>query len=369
MHRLSRKTASFGAVLAATMLLSACAPQEELEASQPEVIRPVKLFTIATNKAVDIRRFPGELKASMSADLAFRVGGQLTTLHAVAGQRVKKGDLLAQLDTADFQLQVDLAKANYRLATAQFSRVQAVYKQNATTKAQLDEAKASLDQAENALAKSQNQLSYTQLTAPFDGVISTVSTENFQYVNATQSLIHMQNIDQLDVVFQIPERLIANIQSSATAYQPSIVMDVAPSLSYVGQYKKHNTTPDTRTKAYNVTLSLMGAQSDTLTLLPGMTANVDVDISQLLGARNHTLVPVEAIFEASLAQGDSQRSVWVYNESTNKVELKSVVVGALQGDKIEILDGVKDGDRIVSAGVHSLTADTPVRPWTRERGL
>ncbi|MCZ2721434.1 efflux RND transporter periplasmic adaptor subunit [Marinomonas sp. 15G1-11] len=359
-----------GAVLSAILLLSACSSEDEtVVETKPDIIRPVKLFTINTQNAVDIRRFPGELKASQEADLAFRVGGQLQTLNAIAGKKVKKGELLAQLDPKDFQLKVDLAEANYRLAKATFNRVQSVYKQNATTQAQYDEAKASLDQAENALTQAKNQLSYTQLTAPFDGVISTVSTENFQYVNATQALIHIQNINQLDVVFQVPEKLIINIQSHEIAYKPSVVIDAAPSNVLIGKYKKHNTTPDDTTKAYDVTLSLQASNDKSITLLPGMTASIDINIGELLGAEKNILVPVEAVLEAHTPSGEANRMVWVFNPETNRVESRTITIGALQEDTIEVIDGLKDGDRIVSAGVHSLNKDIPVRPWTRERGI
>lgn len=358
-----------GALIASTALLNGCTQaDDDQEVVAPDIIRPVKLFTVETQTAKDIRRFPGELHASQDADLAFRVGGQLKTLKAVEGQTVKKGDLLAQLDPKDFQLQVELAEANYRLAKATFSRVQAIYRQNATTQSQLDESRAALDQAENALEQAKNQLSYTQLTAPFDGVISNVTSENFQYVSATQPLIHLQNIAQLDVVFQLPEALIANIQSSALDYQPRVVIDVASQVEFSGRYKNHNTMPDNTTKAYDVTLSLNTPQSiQHLTLLPGMTANIDVDINRLLGTRSHILVPVEAVFEQH--QNDASiRQVWVYNDN-NRVTQRPVKVGILQDNEIEILEGLEDGDRIVSAGVHNLDTNTPVRPWTRERGL
>jgi RND family efflux transporter MFP subunit len=358
-----------GAALLASLLLSACSSEEAEAEVKPDIIRPVKLFTINSQNALNIRRFPGELKASQEADLAFRVGGQLKNLNVIAGQNVKKGDLLAQLDPKDFQLKVDLAEANYRLAKATFNRVQSVYKQNATTLAQFDEAKANLDQAENALTQAKNQLSYTQLTAPFDGVIATVSTENFQYVNATQALIHIQNIKQLDVVFQVPEKLIINIQSHEVIYQPNVVIDAAPSNVFKSHYKKHNTTPDNSTKAYDVTLSLKENHDKSITLLPGMTASVDVNIGELLDVKQNILVPVESVLETHTETGESNLTVWVFNSESNRVESRIVKTGTLQENTIEIIEGLKDGERIVSAGVHSLNKDTPVRPWTRERGI
>lgn len=356
------------ATLAATLFLLACSPQEEATESQAEVVRPVKLYTVQSTQARNIRQFPAELQASQEADLAFRVGGQLKQLLVVEGQLIKKGELLAMLDPTDFALQVDLAEANIRLAKAQFSRIQAMYKQKATTQAQYDEARASLDQAENALATARNQLAYTKLYAPFDGVVSSVMTENHQYVQGTQALMHVQNNQTIDVTFQIPEALIAHIQRSEIDYKPNVTLDVAPNVVYLASYKKHSTVPNPQTKAYDVTLTLERGDDSQLTLLPGMTANVEVDLSRLIADRHHILVPVEAVFAGDNTQADV-RQVWVYNQQTQHVTQRNVKVGILQDRNIEILEGLEPGDQIVAAGVHTLTADMSVRPWTRERGL
>lgn len=176
MTRAKRLNLMMGVTLATSLFLTACSPESTEEtAAEKDIIRPVKLLTIESTDAINIRRFPAELQASEEADIAFRVGGQLQTLNVVAGQRVKKGELLATLDPTDFKLEVELAEANQRLADAQFKRIQTIFKQNATTKAEYDSSKANLDQANNALQTARNQLKYTKVYAPFDGVIATVN--------------------------------------------------------------------------------------------------------------------------------------------------------------------------------------------------
>ncbi|MBR7887549.1 efflux RND transporter periplasmic adaptor subunit [Marinomonas sp. A79] len=365
-----RTSTLIGLTLTASLFIAGCSPSEEETVVEKEIIRPVKLITIEATDAVNIRRFPAELKASEEADIAFRVGGQLMELKVVAGQRVKKGDLLAVLDPTDFKLQVELAQANQSLADAQFKRIQNLLRQNVTTQAQYDSTKATLDQANNALQTAKNQLKYTKVYAPFSGVISSVSTENFQYVSAAATLMHMQNIDDLDIEFQVPESLIVSIRSTNSDYRPNVVVDVAPSEPLTGVYKEHNTTPDETTKAYDVTLELIRQTSSQLTLLPGMTANVDIDLSRLLGQKKHVTVPVEAVLRREdTTTGQSNSTVWVYNQDTQQVSARVVKLGVLQNNQIEILSGLNIGDQVVAAGVSSLTDSMHVRPWTRERGL
>ena len=370
MNRVKRINMIAGATLAATLFLTGCSSDESEVSVEKEIIRPVKLITIDSTDAINIRRFPAELKASKEADLAFRVGGQLMNIHVVAGQRVAKGELLAALDPTDFSLQVELAEANQRLAEVQFNRIQTMLKQNATTKSQYDSTKATLDQANNALQSAKNQLKYTKVYAPFSGVISSVITENFQYVSATQALMHIQDIDNLDIEFQVPESLVVSIKNTQTDYMPKVIVDVAPDEELYAAYKEHNTTPNETTMAYEVTLHLIRKEDKIHTLLPGMTANIDINLNSLLGVQKHIVIPVEAVLRhEDTSTGKSNSTVWVFNSNTQKVEARSVVLGTLQGNLIEIKSGLNTGDQIVAAGVNSLTDDMQVRPWTRERGL
>lgn len=362
------KLCALSITLTASILLTACSKEEKVE--DKVVVQPVKLLTIDPSQVVNIRRFPAELKASEEADLAFRVGGQLSSLKVVAGERVKKGDLLAALDPKDYQLKVELAKANQQLAQAQFNRIQSMLKSNATSRSEFDESKATLDQTNNALETAKNQLSYTKLYAPFDGVIASKSTKNFQYVSATQTLMHIQNIDNMDVQFQVPENLVISIKSTRTGYQPAVILDAPPNAVFKGAYKEHNTQPDTSTMAYDVTLHLLRDGNDTQTLLPGMTANVELDLNKLQGKESHIVVPVEAVLRHENTQtGEANSIVWVYHKDTQTLEARKVTLGTLEDQKIEVTSGLHPDEQIVAAGVNDLTSDMKVRPLTRERGL
>lgn len=358
----------FVITFAATAFLAGCSSEENLETTT-QVIRPVKLYTIDATDVVSIRHFPAELKASDEADLAFRVGGQITRLEVKEGQRVERGQLLASLDPTDYQLQVELSQANYKLAKAQFDRIKTMLAKNATTQAQFDEAKATLDQTENALETAKNQLGYSELRAPYDGVIASLSIDNYEYVGATQTILHIQNIEQMDVEFQIPERLVANIQKVALQYHPQVSIDAVPSQTFEAVYKEHRTTPDVTTKSYDATISLLDTEDAPINLLPGMTATVDLDISQISGKPTHITVPIEAVMRRQTSEGNSQSVVWVYDPAAGTVSPREVSLGDMTNASIEITTGLNPGEQVVAAGVHDLTPDLTVRPWTRERGI
>ncbi|MFD1384461.1 efflux RND transporter periplasmic adaptor subunit [Rhodanobacter aciditrophus] len=354
----------------AAFLLSACSSEEETttEAAAP-IIRPVKLFTVDSTDAVSFRDFPAELKASAESNLAFRVGGQVTKLNVKEGERVKRGQVLASLDPTDYKLQVELSQANYDLAKVQFDRTKTMLSQRATSQAQYDEAKANLDQAQNALQTAQNQLGYSVLKAPYDGIIASLDIDNFEYVAATQTILHIQNIEQMDVVFQIPERLVANVRKVALEYHPKVSIDSAPNQTFEGVYKEHRTTPNETTKSYDATLSLLNSEKASINLLPGMTATVSLDISAISGRPTHITVPIEAVMRKQSNEGQKQSVVWIYNPVSETVSPRDVTLGDMTQSHIEITSGLSAGEQIVSAGVNSLANDMQVRPWTRERGI
>ena len=101
-------------------LIVACSKPTPTEVK--EVSRPVKIFTVQKPGSAYIRTFPGEVRATDEANLAFRVAGELTNIPAGRGKRVKQGDLLAQLDPSDHEAALDKAQAEFDLSRAQFNR-------------------------------------------------------------------------------------------------------------------------------------------------------------------------------------------------------------------------------------------------------
>ncbi|WP_086479295.1 efflux RND transporter periplasmic adaptor subunit [Oceanospirillum sanctuarii] len=354
--------------LSSTLLLAGCQKEEAVEASA-EIIRPVKLATIG-HQSVSIRYFPAEFVASQETDLAFRVSGELEKLPVTEGEKVRKGQLLAALDDQDFLLNVKQRQTAYDLAMLQHQRISAMVKQKAATQAQLDEVKTSMEQAETALQQAKNQLTYSAIKAPYDGVIAKVYADNYEFVSATAPIVKLENAETIDVRFQVPEDLIARIRKDNTSYLPQVSVESVPGKFFEARYKEHSTNPDPSTKGYDVILTMPRPNPDSVTLLPGMTAEVKVNVNELLGDPAFWLVPVEAVFMDEAKPVDSEdRSVWVYNSEDHRLTKRAVTIGELQGDMIQVTSGLREGEQIVAAGVHAIKEGMEVRPWVKERGL
>ena len=175
------------ALVAASLLLSACSKPVPPE----EPIRAVKVMTVGVDSMRSGAEFAGEVRARVESRLGFRVGGKIVRRQAELGQRVKAGDVLAQLDPQDYQLaaaaakaQVSAAQTNRDLAAADFKRYKELRDQNFISGAELERrdaslkaAQAQLDQA-NAQGTAQgNQAAYTTLVADVSGVVTAVEAE------------------------------------------------------------------------------------------------------------------------------------------------------------------------------------------------
>jgi RND family efflux transporter MFP subunit len=353
------------------LAVSACSRPEP--PPPPEVARPAKIFTVEGPEALLIRSFPGEVRASDTADLAFRVGGELIEFPANRGIEVKQGDLLARLDPDDYQAAVNQALAEHELAVAQFNRAAELVDRKLISQADYDKRLAMMKVRRADLTRAENNLDYTRMFAPFDGVIARRLAENFESVASGQVVLVMQTIEMIDVSVDVPESIIARVERTRANRDPQPVevrFGSARDRTYTALYKEHEAHTDAATLTFKVTFSL--PVPDDLNVLPGMSATVIADLSSLFAeeAVNTTLVPIEAVFSAEDQPLDSEyKQVWIVNPETMRASRRDVKVGPLTGQKIALMEGLEEGDQIIVAGVNGVVEGMLVRPMRRERGL
>ena len=351
-------------------LIVGCADTDPVVDTRSDV-RPVKMIRLHSNQDADWRNFPAQVQASDKTDMAFRVAGEVQSLPVNSGQVVEKGQLLAVLDPTDYQVQADAAKARFNLAKSQFKRVQSMLEKGVASDAQFDQAQAEMDIARASLNGAQNSLAYTKIYAPFNGVVSNVFTEMHQTVGPMQPVMRLQSESQLEITVQLPENIIAQVRQDeqAAGYRPRVVFSALPDKVFYASYKEHSSEADPRTGAYNLVLSL--ASPVGLNILPGMTANVKVDLNKILQRTKHSFsIPASAVFsDDETALKSDFKNIWVVDEAEMRAVKRQVKVGRLKNDGIEILDGLTGGELIVTAGVHQIVNGQPVRAWVNERGL
>jgi len=337
-------------------------------ATKAQVVRPVKTSKLGMSSHELTRRYPAQIYASRRAELSFRVAGKVVKLWVSEGDTVKKGKTLAQLDPADYQLAVNDAKAQFHRSKSNYERAKALVDKGHISRMDYDKLESEFKSASAGLARAKNDLAYTSLRAPFDGRVAKRYIQKFEEVQAKQSVFSLQSQDKLDVKFNVPESVILRIRRRTT--QVDARKRVAERTPYVFVvfsnsekkypllFKEIATRADEKTRTFEVTFTLDAPKK--ITVLPGMTAEVEVNFSAVYEKGSKGLwLPVSAVFADP--EGSKRQFVWLVDEANMQVSLHDVQVGRLSGDQIEVLSGLNGDERIVTAGVHSLRQDQKVR--------
>jgi len=353
--------------LLAAFLFAGCS-KEEVEV--PPVIRPVKILEVGALEQGLSRAFPGSVVANHSVELAFRVSGQISQWPITEGQEMKTGETVAQLDQRDYKAALGRVQAQYsgavasrKEAAANMSRAEQLLPSGAIAQVTYDEMVAVFENAkarEAAIAqeirKAKLDLEYTTLVAPFDGVVSAKYVENHENVNAQQPVIRYEDINSVDIVIEIPEFVwgrVSRAQAEGREAATSLVatFDAHPDRGYQVAVKEYQTTANPETQTYSVKLTM--EQPDDFKVFPGMTAKVEAALADI--SSDGFSVPIQSVFGGN----DGAKFVWIVGEDMI-VKAQPVTTGEMSGSDIIILEGLKGGEKVVTAGVNTLLPDTKV---------
>jgi membrane fusion protein, multidrug efflux system len=347
----------------AAVLLAGCAKQEPA----PEPVRAVKLMTVGAQALEFEREFPGEVRARSEARLGFRVPGKLLTRSVEVGQKVRAGQLLAQLDAADYQLAVQASQAQIQAARTQRDLAAADLKRYADLKAQgfisgaelerrdatLRSAQASLDQAQAQSQNQSNQQAYTALRADRSGVVVAVEAEPGQVLAAGTPVVRIADDGPRDVVVSVPEQQVAALKVGQKAW----VRQWTGGAGRGAMVREVAASADPLTRTFSVKLGLDGGGQE----LPlGSTAYITwakADVAQ---------APIKLPTSALWAKGQDS-AVWVFDAASHTVKAQAVAVATADGNQAVIAAGLKGGEQVVVAGVHVLAEAQKVTVYKEKK--
>jgi membrane fusion protein, multidrug efflux system len=347
-----------------------------------EEVRPVKTMLVAAGDRPNVRSFPGRVEASRMVDLAFQVPGVLVRLPIREGERVSKGTVIAQLRQDEFQArlqamqgQLDQARAQLgasesRLTNAktESERYGRLVDSSAVSRSDFDAAQTTFTAAqegynaqqaavrslEGRMAEAKLQLGDSTLRAPYDGVVAQRLVDEGQNITPNSPVVRFQNVNDIDIVVDVPESFIADDIRSSAIQQSVAELSVAPGRQFPVHVKEVAQIADPRTQIFEVRFALKAPPG--ITALPGMTANVTITTRGTRGPSNRLLVPIAAVAK----QDTGEQVVWVLG-SDQTVHRKPVKMGAPTENQIEIVSGLQTGDRIVVAGAPFLREGMKVR--------
>ena len=337
--------------------LAACSKPKPVE----ESTRPVQVVVVDYAKTLVTANYSGEVRVRHEPALSFQVPGKIAKRLVDVGTVVKPGQLLATLDPTDYRLSEAEAAAQLNAAQAELSQARkdllhasnllakeltsqpnAERRQNAVHAA---EARAA--QAQATLGLSARKSGYAELRAEQAGVIASVEAESEQVIAAGQTIFRLARTEEKEVVASIPENRLDNLQ---TASNIKVSLWAKPGKFYSAKVREISPGVDALLRTFTVKVSILAPDDD---VRMGMTATVHVQQPE---PRPFARLPLTAV-----SQKDNQTVVWIYDASTQTVHPQPVTLGGYEAEHAKIFDGVKSGDKVVTAGVHKLLPGGKVR--------
>ncbi len=344
------------------VLLSACGRQE----AAPEPERAVRTLVLKADSAGMTHEYAAEVRARTESRLSFRVGGKILARKVNVGDRVKPGQLLAQLDPQDLMLAQEAARAGVLAARANRDQLGADFKrfidlreQGFISAAELERretafktAQAQLEQARAQANAQGNQAGYAQLLADVAGVVTGVDAEPGMVVAAGTPIVRVALDGPRDVVFSVPEDQLGAVQALATkpgALKARLWAADAASAQPVS-LREVSAAADPITRTF-----LLKADAGLLSARLGQTATVVVEAPR---QEQVIKLPLSAVL-----QQQGQNTVWLLDPTQMTLKMQVVQVAGADGNQVVIAGGLSPGQEVVVAGVHVLKQGLKVKRY------
>ncbi len=339
------------ALLMTALALAACSKPE----APAETARPVLVVHPAGGAQSAFSAYAGEIRAREETALSFRIGGNMVKRLVDTGDRVRRGQLLAELDPGDAGLQAAAAQAEMRRAADDLERYRKLVAQKLISQSSFDAQQAAYRVARAQYELTRNQSAYTRLHAPRDGVIATRSAEAGQTVAAGQAIYTLAGDIGREVAIALPE---SRIREVSVGQQVLVELWSAPGQLLPGRVRELSPAADPQARTFAARVALEGDAANAVEL--GQSARVYMAQS---GERAALRVPLSAVQRA--ADG-KPASLWVVDPASRRVRLAPVRIGAYAEGTVPLLGGVDANAWIVAAGGHLLRDGQLVAPVDRD---
>ncbi|MEY4579599.1 MAG: hypothetical protein RL701_4302 [Pseudomonadota bacterium] len=328
--------------------LAACDAAPDPHPTAP--LRPV-LTTVVRSEASALSEFVGRVEPRYATQLGFRVGGRIVRRFVTVGDRVQQGAEIAALDGEALALALQAAEAQSGAVRAKFENARTSRERqaklvdtHAIAQAQLDSAQATLDaataalaEADARLAKAKEDATYATLRAEFAGVITKIDAEAGQAVAPNTVIAELARLDALDAVVDVPDA-VARTVAVGTPFVAALASNRA--VTARGKLRQVGPIADSATRTRRLWIALEAPPSELR-----LGTMVLTTLERPLGT--HLQIPSQAIVDR-----DGATSVWVIDG--DHVAARAVTLGERAEGLASVELGLKVGERVVVAGVHSL---------------
>ena len=334
----------------------------EIVSEQAKINLKIKQIDLAISKLDTLKKYPlvtafqvkqdnfdhflelqGSVATKKNIILYPEFSGLLSSLNVVEGQKVSKGELLGTIDDGGLSQQLAQLDIQLNLAKTTYERQQRLWEQKIGSELEYLQAKANYEGMENAVNQIRSQVAKTFIRAPFSGIIDNIITEQGTVVSAGMSqIIRLVNLDNMYIEGDVPESYLSSITKGKTVeiYFPILGEMLTAKVSQVSNYIK----PDNRT--FTIKIDIPNKNGN---IKPNLTAKIKINN---YSNKQAILIPQSIISENSLGE----QYIYIANKNKNEATANRVIIktGRTQGDYVEILEGLSNGDTIVNEGARSV---------------
>ncbi|QIA63007.1 efflux RND transporter periplasmic adaptor subunit [Vibrio astriarenae] len=330
-------------IAVASATLMGCSPVVEHRA-KPE--QPIQTLTMQAPIDGQQRVFNGQVVPAELTPLSFLRGGELQEISVSEGELVKKGQVIATIDNDTAAEQLADAKARLHLAARQLSRGKELIKNKMISQAELDELTANHKLSEANYKLAQRQLEYTELKAPYAGIVSEVLKQDFEQISLGEPVITLYDPSLVYVEISVSDSILARVEKGAktTDYQPTAIFS-GDKTEYHLSYLEHTSELHQSSQSYQMWLSMPQPEKR---IAPGTSVAVTVDMT--LANLSYTpgfSVPMTAI-------DVDQHNFFVWKIDDNAVFRTPVQVDRVDFNGAVITDGLQQGDVIANSNLRKL---------------
>jgi RND family efflux transporter MFP subunit len=339
--------------------------QAEKQVAEPASNRPVLVQKVSLQPTRATRVLVGTLRARVEADQGFRIGGKVAERLVQAGDRVKKGQVMARLDASDLSLQRETAeaelaaaKASERSASAELGRVTELRQKGWSTEQILDRQRAALEEAtgrrlraEGSVELARNAQSYAELRAEADGIVLAAQAEPGQVVAAGQAIVRVARDGDREAQVAVPERDIEDLPKA----RAEAALWTDPNQLHRALLRELSPNADPATRTFQARFSLPDLAPDAPL---GMTVTLNLKPAEEIRLAR---VPLSAI----LNEGKGAEVFVVGGDG--ELKRKAVEIRSLEARDALVAGGLNEGDQIVILGIHTLKPGQRVRAVTELR--
>lgn len=327
------------------LLLSSCGNNKNGETQV--YTKLVKTASVEKISGVEQKQFPSVIEEAEEFNMAFRVAGPIQKIYVKEGEYVKKGQLVAEMDTRDYMIQKNAVEAQVSQLQKEYERVKELYERKSVSENDYEKMKAGIEMAEQKLKNANDQINDTKLYAPFTGYITKVMFKDGSLVNHGTPIATLIDVSQFKVEINVPANIYINKSNikKIECTQESIPGEVFPLTLYSENIKANN---NGLYKLYLYHNPASGSK-----LAPGMNVSVKLYCEK----ENNAMlsIPAQALFEI-----DSKSFVWVVNDSV--VNAREVQTNnQLSNGHIGIVSGLSENEEVVTGGLNLLKEGEKVR--------